>query len=162
MGQFAAVIVPQYCGAPAEKPGVLEWAIALKALEMAEQAHPFPGHPTMGFPPAGGSHQLQSLHFGSWVQTEGHPPGNSCLSPKLSWPLSVKSPVRKRGTPEAVPTGPVALPHMEPLLTSPQGCAVMFFEAFSVLIWTRDWETISGHCPGMRSFMKLCKRYQLS
>lgn len=48
MGQFAAVIVPQYCGAPAERPGVLEWAIALKVLEMAEQSQPFPGHPTTG------------------------------------------------------------------------------------------------------------------
>lgn len=49
MGQFAAVIVPQYCGAPAEKPVVLEWAIALEALEMAEQSQPFPGHPPVGW-----------------------------------------------------------------------------------------------------------------
>lgn len=48
MGQFAAVIVPQYCGAPAEKPVVLEWAIALKALEMTEQFQPLLGHPPMG------------------------------------------------------------------------------------------------------------------
>lgn len=49
MGQFAAVIVPQYCGAPAEKPVVLEWATALKALETAEQSQPLLGHPPMGW-----------------------------------------------------------------------------------------------------------------
>ena len=67
MGQFAAVIVPQYCGAPAEKPGVLEWAIALKALEMAELSHPFSGHPTMGwtgsFPQLGGVPSAPKLAF---------------------------------------------------------------------------------------------------
>lgn len=70
MGQFAAVIVPQYCGAPAEKPVVLEWAIALEALEMAEQSQPFPGRPPMGWmetwgvPSAPGlAFKLKCIHF---------------------------------------------------------------------------------------------------
>lgn len=144
MGQFAAVIVPQYCGAPAEKPGVLEWAIALKALEMAEQSHPFPAHPIMDWMGPccqlwGVSHQLPVLHFGSWVQVEGHPLGDSCLSPKLPGSLSVKNSLRKGGnsrscahrSSQLCPTWSLSwllLPR------AARGC----FEHFSVLIWTRD------------------------
>lgn len=154
MGQFAAVIVPQYCGAPAEKLGVLEWAIALKVLEVAEQSHPFAGHPGVAgaLLPAGGSHRIPGLHLGAGFKLKG------CLSPNLpGWP-SIESPVRKgEDTRSCAPRSSRLCPAWSlswPLLSrAARGC----FDHFSVLVRTRDWEPISGHCPGMKSFMEQCK-----
>lgn len=166
MGQFAAVIVPQYCGAPAEKLGVLEWAIALKALEMAEQSHPFPAHPTMGWMgpccQLGGVPSAPNLAFwelgSSWrASTWG----------QLPVPKAARIIVHKKFRKERVelqklcPQVQPALPHLEPLLASPpQGCPGMFWIFFCSHLDQRL--PISGRCPGAKSFLKLCKRYQLS
>lgn len=152
MGQFAAVIVPQYCGAPAEKLEVLEWAIALKALETAEQSHPFRTchHGVDGaLLPGGGSHQL---HFGNWVQAVEHPPGDISLFPKLPRSLSIESSIGKGGTSQSVPTGPAgtAASGASLGLSSPR----MPRDVLStVLIQSRDWELTSG----AKSFMMPCK-----